>query len=122
MVRCVFCGQYVGNWEEEDFPITEHRSLFPHCPFVQGHDVGNIPISQLIPSTSANTSSQSSNDTNHISMNMIRGEDETGIRPDINYGDAYSMRPPGREANSGPEKRGKSFWIVRFLLYGSFTN
>ena len=25
MVRCVFCGQYVGNWEEEDFPITEHR-------------------------------------------------------------------------------------------------
>jgi len=67
LVRCVFCGQYVGNWEEEDFPITEHRSLFPHCPFVQGHDVGNIPISQLIPSTSANTSSQSSNNSNHIS-------------------------------------------------------
>jgi len=112
LVRCVFCGQYVGNWEEEDFPITEHRSLFPHCPFVQGHDVGNIPISQLIPSTSANTSSQSSNDTNHISMNMIRGEDETGIRPDINYGDAYSMRPPGREANSGPEKRGPNVQVL----------
>jgi hypothetical protein len=110
LVRCVFCGQYVGDWEEEDFPITEHRSLFPHCPFVQGHDVGNIPISQLIPNPVATASLQSSNNPGGIFHMM--GEDETGLRPEVNYGDAYSMRPPGREANSGPEKRGPNVQVI----------
>merc|ERR1712223_477309 len=41
-VRCVFCQEHVGEWDEDDFPHTEHRSLFPHCPFVRGLDVGNI--------------------------------------------------------------------------------
>jgi len=116
LVRCVFCGQYVGNWEEEDFPITEHRSLFPHCPFVQGHDVGNIPISQLIPNpliASASPHQSSINNSGGIfNQSNIMGMDETGIRPEVNYGDAYRMRPPGREANSGPEKRGPNVQVI----------
>ena len=36
------CREHVGEWDEDDFPHTEHRSLFPHCPFVRGMDVGNI--------------------------------------------------------------------------------
>jgi len=110
LVRCVFCGQYVGNWEEEDFPITEHRGLFPHCPFVQGNDVGNIPISQLIPPAAATL--QSSNIPGGMIPQMQMGMDETGLREDVNYGDAFRMRPPGREANSGPEKRGPNVQLI----------
>merc|ERR1711953_1402356 len=82
LVRCVFCGQYVGNWEEEDFPMTEHRALFPECPFILGRDVGNIPISHpdaaMPPLAQPGTSYDS--------------YDETGIRPSA-----------GRQSYSGPE-------------------
>jgi len=99
MVRCVFCGQYVGNWEEEDFPITEHRALFPECPFIQGHDVGNIPLSQFYAS-------------NPPFLNVPEvapppSYDETGIRP--RESDSYDVTGTsrggrGRDAHSGPEK------------------
>ena len=83
LVRCVFCGQYVGNWEQDDFPMTEHRALFPECPFILGRDVGNIPISHpdaaMPPLAQPGTSYDS--------------YDETGIRPSA-----------GRQSYSGPEK------------------
>lgn len=34
----------MGEWDREDNPLTEHRNLFPHCPFMRGQDVGNVPI------------------------------------------------------------------------------
>jgi len=44
IVQCVFCREFIGRWDEEDFPHTEHRSIYPNCPFVLGRDCGNIPI------------------------------------------------------------------------------
>lgn len=44
IVQCVFCREFIGRWDEEDFPHTEHRSIYPTCPFVLGQNVGNIPI------------------------------------------------------------------------------
>lgn len=38
------CREYVGEWTPEDDPVLEHRNLFPHCPLVQGQEVGNVPI------------------------------------------------------------------------------
>ena len=93
LVRCVFCGQYVGNWEQEDFPMTEHRLLFPECPFILGRDVGNVPITHPDTAMQLPTQSGSSHDS----------YDETGIRPSA-----------GRQINSGPEK-GKIFIITLFL-------
>ena len=99
MVRCVFCGQYVGNWEEEDFPITEHRALFPECPFIQGHDVGNIPLSQFYASNPPFL--------NVPEVAQPPSFDETGIRP--RESDSYDVTGTsrggrGRDAHSGPEK------------------
>ena len=42
--RCAFCDNCVGDWVEGDDPMTEHRTLFPMCPFVNGLEVGNIPL------------------------------------------------------------------------------
>jgi len=44
VVQCVFCREFIGGWTSEDFPHTEHRSIFPTCPFVLGQECGNIPI------------------------------------------------------------------------------
>lgn len=41
---CVFCRGIVGAWEEGDTPRGEHQRHFPHCPFIRGQPVGNIPI------------------------------------------------------------------------------
>lgn len=42
--KCAFCHNCVGDWVEGDNPMSEHSNLFPLCRFVQGQDVGNIPI------------------------------------------------------------------------------
>ena len=78
-VRCVFCHQDVGGWESEDFPITEHRRLFPLCPFVQGLDVGNVPI---IGNASRSPSQMDRVVIGGIELGDIvaAGIDETGIR------------------------------------------
>jgi hypothetical protein len=34
----------VGDWDVGDVPIFEHRRHYETCPFVQGVDVGNIPV------------------------------------------------------------------------------
>ncbi|KAK6171490.1 hypothetical protein SNE40_019668 [Patella caerulea] len=43
-VQCVFCNGILKNWQDVDIPMIEHRKHFPNCPFVCGHQVGNIPI------------------------------------------------------------------------------
>jgi len=59
--KCVFCHNCVGDWVEGDDPMTEHRNLFPLCRFVQGQEVGNIPLGEEEPPASP-------------------GHDETGLR------------------------------------------
>lgn len=41
---CVFCRGIVGAWISEDTPRGEHQRHFPHCPFIRGQAVGNVPI------------------------------------------------------------------------------
>ncbi|XP_067675407.1 baculoviral IAP repeat-containing protein 7-like isoform X2 [Haliotis asinina] len=43
-VKCVFCNGILKSWLPNDDPATEHRFHFPHCPFLQGKDVGNVPM------------------------------------------------------------------------------
>ena len=75
--RCAFCNNCVGDWVEGDDPMTEHRHLFPLCPFVLGQEVGNIPLG-------AESSQQ------NIARTGGEGEDVTGPR---------QVMP-----NSGPER------------------
>lgn len=42
---CVFCRGIVGAWEVGDTPRGEHQRHFPHCPFIRGQPVGNVPLS-----------------------------------------------------------------------------
>lgn len=77
--KCAFCHNCVGDWVEGDQPMEEHRALFPLCPFMQGRDVGNVPISQ---SSSAPV------------LRPQSGSDETGIRWQSSH----------RNPNSGPEQ------------------
>ncbi|RWS18891.1 hypothetical protein B4U80_01259 [Leptotrombidium deliense] len=41
---CAFCCGSLEKWELHDDPVILHRLYFPHCPFVKGQYVGNIPI------------------------------------------------------------------------------
>ena len=105
-VQCVFCSGLVGNWEEEDFPMTEHRRLYPECPFIQGLEVGNIPIHSPalgLPGASLNTTPSPSRIDHNMSefLNQSLGIDEVGLRPH-------------RHAFSGPEKAGKARFHVIF--------
>lgn len=42
-VQCVFCRGYLRNWEHGDVANQEHRRHFAECPYMCGHNVGNIP-------------------------------------------------------------------------------
>ena len=41
---CVYCRGIVGAWEAGDTPRGEHNRHFPHCSFVKGMAVGNVPL------------------------------------------------------------------------------
>jgi len=43
-VQCAFCKGILRNWERGDKPGELHAQSFTYCRFVQGHDVGNVPI------------------------------------------------------------------------------
>ncbi|XP_067656648.1 baculoviral IAP repeat-containing protein 7-like [Haliotis asinina] len=43
-VQCPFCLGVLKKWETWDEPMSEHRQHFPYCRFVQGEDVGNVPL------------------------------------------------------------------------------
>ncbi|XP_041461917.1 baculoviral IAP repeat-containing protein 3-like isoform X1 [Lytechinus variegatus] len=44
-VQCFACFGQISRWKPCDVPAVEHKTHFPNCPFVQGLDVGNLPIS-----------------------------------------------------------------------------
>ncbi|KAM6953277.1 E3 ubiquitin-protein ligase XIAP isoform 2-T2 [Aplochiton taeniatus] len=42
-VQCFCCGGVLGGWEAGDTAWGEHSKHFPHCFFILGHDVSNVP-------------------------------------------------------------------------------
>jgi len=43
-VQCAFCRIVIGDFEENDIPIVEHKKYCGSCPFVNGLPVGIRPI------------------------------------------------------------------------------
>lgn len=43
-VQCFCCGGMLSGWEAGDTAWGEHEKHYPSCPFILGHDVGNIPF------------------------------------------------------------------------------
>ncbi|KAG5670141.1 hypothetical protein PVAND_000423 [Polypedilum vanderplanki] len=43
-VRCVECGGVIGQWEQGDVPLLEHKKFFPNCPIVRQYDNEEIGI------------------------------------------------------------------------------
>ena len=41
-VQCAFCAGIIGNWEEEDDPMREHKKLFPKCAYVEKYPRHNF--------------------------------------------------------------------------------
>lgn len=73
---CVFCRGIVGAWEVGDTPRGEHQRHFPHCPFIRGQPVGNVPIhhSNILACLPSVDSTVQSNSTS----TQRRGTDECG--------------------------------------------
>ena len=42
-VECNFCNGILGDWEEGQIPEVRHKETYPHCKFIRGLPVGNIP-------------------------------------------------------------------------------
>jgi len=45
-VQCAFCRGFLRNWAVGDVVSDEHRRHFPDCPFVKGHDIGNVTVEE----------------------------------------------------------------------------
>ena len=91
--------EYVGEWDPQDDPVREHRVLFPHCPFMQDQDVGNVTIAEeaavalAVPDTEGEPSDHEGDHMATPATGISRagaasttasssaGEDEAGIRP-----------------------------------------
>lgn len=44
-VQCPFCEVVIDNWTPGQDPLLRHQAVNPHCDFIKGYDVQNIPIS-----------------------------------------------------------------------------
>ena len=65
-VRCAFCSGTLKNWQHGDDAFTEHRKHFAHCPFIQGHDAGNIPLEENRGSTAVQPSAANEPDPEEV--------------------------------------------------------
>ena len=94
-VKCVFCDGILRTWERNDNPAVEHDRHYPTCPFVGGHDVGNIPIAvdprrKKIPLIAKQTSKVSSEGSNKLDVREIKARLDTPlVRKILSMG--YSM-------------------------------
>ena len=68
--QCAFCRGILRNWEPNDIPIVEHSSHYSECPFVQGRDVGNIPVQAGI-SESKDTKYRSTKTTTQAPLTLV---------------------------------------------------
>nr|XP_045612278.1 death-associated inhibitor of apoptosis 1-like [Procambarus clarkii]XP_045612279.1 death-associated inhibitor of apoptosis 1-like [Procambarus clarkii]XP_045612280.1 death-associated inhibitor of apoptosis 1-like [Procambarus clarkii]XP_045612281.1 death-associated inhibitor of apoptosis 1-like [Procambarus clarkii]XP_045612282.1 death-associated inhibitor of apoptosis 1-like [Procambarus clarkii]XP_045612283.1 death-associated inhibitor of apoptosis 1-like [Procambarus clarkii]XP_04561228 len=68
---CVFCRGIVGAWEVGDTPRGEHQRHFPHCPFIRGQPVGNIPLThgELLSKLSPSNPQAADGDTRGLDAN-----------------------------------------------------
>ncbi|XP_035525558.1 E3 ubiquitin-protein ligase XIAP [Morone saxatilis] len=64
-VQCFCCGGMLGSWEAGDNAWEEHTKHYPHCFFILGHDVGNIPF---LGSTQEEDSSSQQRANAHVPM------------------------------------------------------
>lgn len=78
-VRCAFCGGTLKNWQHGDDPLAEHRQHFGQCAFIQGKDVGNIPLVPAPVSASAISNSDPSAST---AQGVCPPQDEN-VRPEL---------------------------------------
>ncbi|XP_067656649.1 baculoviral IAP repeat-containing protein 7-like [Haliotis asinina] len=84
-VQCPFCLGVLKKWETWDEPMSEHRRHFPYCRFVQGEDVGNVPLDD-------NTGLFQSQ-TGPISVGSeLTGEDD--FKKEVNRLTSFSRWPP----------------------------
>ncbi len=111
-IMCILRSEFVGEWTPSDDPLVEHQTLFPHCPFVQGQPVGNVPLGEDeetsldLQGPSYSWSSGSYSDSTGEQQRTARGVDETG------------MRERRRYLNSGPERGEQENQAVFSLVFG----
>jgi baculoviral IAP repeat-containing protein 7/8 len=60
VVKCVFCGGTLKQFEPNDTALGEHIHWYPNCPLLKRRNVGNIPIDatkldQVLPPLSYDT-------------------------------------------------------------------
>ena len=84
----------MGEWDEDDFPHTEHRALFPHCPFVRGLDVGNIATnnSEILQAMPAMVNSRASNDPAMQQRGVLSRRGDFSRASMSNLGEAQNLR------------------------------
>ena len=109
----------MGSWARDDDPMTEHRAIFPHCPFIRDPvAVGNVPsdlsadrVADLLDPDLAPTNSLDyvPSSSTARSTRDVQSSDETGLRP-----------PRFRDLNSGPE-RSESLLFLRICCLSSFS-
>lgn len=102
---CVFCRGIVGAWEKGDTPREEHQRHFPHCPFIKGQPVGNIPlvhgsiISRITPSPEASPALS-------LSMDVCgSGRPMPGSYPESSPPKKTGFEGIGLPQHSGPKRK-----------------
>ena len=41
-VQCAYCAGVIGDWEDNDDPMTEHKNTFPKCPKFSGNSKSDV--------------------------------------------------------------------------------
>lgn len=93
-VCCAFCRGKLHKWTKSDRPASEHRRHFEDCPFVRGHDVGNVPLTE-----ETNTASAAQPRGEHRCADLTVSGDEEAASNSLGtrYGNDVLPEPNGCE-------------------------
>jgi hypothetical protein len=82
-IRCFFCRIIIAQWVARDDINVSHRKYEQRCPFINGYNVGNIPIHRRSPEDKDTTISKFTRETNEMGIRFKSTKDSSITSSDI---------------------------------------
>ena len=120
-VQCAYCAGVIGDWEDDDDPMTEHKNTFPKCPKFSEKESEDKKAQNLKFANEASLSSFSPRHIRHdifVNKSNIPAEHSQQINETPNVSDHHDEIKIVKEINPTPKVKSKPLLTTNKIFLG----